>query len=124
MLYSKKLKPRYATLLFLFDPLASNNLFQDYDRTREIYQTALNIVPPKIFTFTKLWLMFAKFEVRRLRLPEARKILGTGIGLCPEPKLFQGYIDLEVDLREFDRVRRLYEKFLEVCLPLFTIRIS
>ncbi|KIJ37089.1 hypothetical protein M422DRAFT_33945 [Sphaerobolus stellatus SS14] len=86
---------------------------KDYERTREIYQTALKVVPHKHFTFAKLWLMFAKFEVRRLRLPEARKILGTGIGLCPKPKLFQGYIDLEIELREFDRVRRLYEKFLE-----------
>lgn len=74
----------------------------------------MKVVPHKHFTFAKLWLLFARFEIRRLRLPEARKILGTAIGLCPKPKLFQGYIDLEVELREFDRVRTLYEKFLEV----------
>lgn len=73
------------------------------------------MVPHKEFTFAKLWLLFARFEIRRLRLPEARKILGAAIGLCPKPKLFQGYIDLEVELREFDRVRTLYEKYLEVC---------
>jgi len=28
-------------------------------------------------------------------------------------KLFRGYIDLEIQLREFDHCRRLYEKFLE-----------
>jgi crooked neck len=87
---------------------------QDYNRTREIYQTALKVVPHKQFTFAKLWILFAKFEIRRLNLPAARKILGAGIGLCPKPALFQGYIDLEVDLREFDRVRTLYEKYLEV----------
>lgn len=27
--------------------------------------------------------------------------------------MFRGYIDLEIQLREFDRCRRLYEKFLE-----------
>ncbi|KAF8585656.1 pre-mRNA-splicing factor CLF1 [Ramaria rubella] len=86
---------------------------KDYDRTRQIYQTALKVVPHKQFTFAKLWILFAKFEVRQLRLPEARKILGAGIGICPKPALFQGYIDLEVDLREFDRVRTLYEKYLE-----------
>lgn len=71
-------------------------------------------MPHKQFTFAKLWILFAKFEIRRLRLTEARKILGAGIGICPKPALFQGYIDLEVDLREFDRVRTLYEKYLEV----------
>lgn len=86
---------------------------QEYERTRQIYQTALKVVPHKQFTFAKLWILFAKFEIRRLRLTEARKVLGAGIGICPKPALFQGYIDLEVDLREFDRVRTLYEKYLE-----------
>jgi crooked neck len=34
--------------------------------------------------------------------------------MCPKPKLFTGYIELEMRLREFDRVRTLYEKFLTV----------
>lgn len=74
--------------------------------------------------------MFARFEVRRLDLPAARKLLGAAIGMCPKEKLFKGYIQLEVDvsclihlswcivadilkLREFDRVRTLYEKYIE-----------
>ncbi|PPQ97637.1 hypothetical protein CVT26_002544 [Gymnopilus dilepis] len=86
---------------------------KDYERTRQIYQTAIRLVPHKQFTFAKLWLMFAKFEIRRLELPAARKILGTAIGMCPKEALFKGYIDLEVELREFDRARTLYEKYLE-----------
>ena len=78
--------------------------FQDYDRTREIYRTALQVVPHKQFTFAKLWLMFARFEVRRLDLPAARKLLGAAIGMCPKEKLFKGYIQLEVDVR-FDQFR-------------------
>ena len=35
------------------------------------------------------------------------------IGMCPKDKLFRGYIDLEIQLREFDNARKLYEKFLE-----------
>lgn len=35
------------------------------------------------------------------------------IGMCPKDKLFRGYIDLEIQLREFDRCRILYQKFLE-----------
>ena len=42
--------------------------------------------------------MFAKFEVRRLDLPAARKILGTAIGMCPKEALFKGYIQLEFEV--------------------------
>jgi crooked neck len=58
--------------------------------------------------------MYAKFELRRLEIQTARKILGTAIGMCPKESLFKGYIDLEIELREFDRARTLYEKYLEV----------
>lgn len=55
-------------------------------------------MPHKQFTFAKLWLMFAKFEVRRLDLAVARKILGAAIGMCPKEALFKGYIDFEVEV--------------------------
>jgi crooked neck len=86
---------------------------KDYERARQVFRTALNLVPHKQFTFAKLWNMAARFEVRQLDLPSARKILGNGIGMCPKEALFKGYIQLEMDLREFDRVRTLYEKYLE-----------
>ena len=71
---------------------------QDYERTRQIYQTAIKLVPHKVFTFAKLWLLSARFEIRRLDLPAARKILGAGIGMCPKEALFKGYIQLELDV--------------------------
>ncbi|KAH0827978.1 hypothetical protein J3R83DRAFT_3617 [Lanmaoa asiatica] len=86
---------------------------KDYERARQVYRTALNLVPHKQFTFAKLWIMTARFEVRQLDLPAARRILGNGIGMCPKEALFKGYVQLEMDLREFDRVRMLYEKYLE-----------
>lgn len=61
----------------------------------------MTLVPHKQFTFAKLWLMLAKFEIRRLDLPAARKILGTGIGMCPKEALFKGYIELEVEVLHF-----------------------
>ena len=48
--------------------------------------------------------MFAKFEVRRLELVSARKILGTAIGMCPKEALFKGYIDLEVEVSIYSKV--------------------
>ncbi|XP_077521526.1 pre-mRNA splicing factor crn [Amblyomma americanum] len=85
----------------------------DAERTREVYRACLRLLPHKTFTFAKVWLLAAYFEVRQKDLPAARKLLGTAIGLCPKDKLFRGYIDLEIQLREFDRCRILYQKFIE-----------
>ena len=47
--------------------------------------------------------MAAKFEIRRLRLDAARKILGMALGSCPKDKLFKEYIDIELQLGNVDR---------------------
>uniref|UniRef100_A0A8C5MXQ0 Crooked neck-like protein 1 n=1 Tax=Leptobrachium leishanense TaxID=445787 RepID=A0A8C5MXQ0_9ANUR len=86
---------------------------QDPDRTRQVYQACVELIPHKKFTFAKIWLMYAQFEIRQKNLPLARRALGMSIGKCPKIKLFKGYIELELQLREFDRCRKLYEKFLE-----------
>ncbi|CAH1790968.1 unnamed protein product [Owenia fusiformis] len=86
---------------------------KDADRTRQVYQACLELIPHKKFTFAKVWLLYAQFEIRQKELQKARRVLGTAIGKCPKDKLFRGYIDLEIQLREFERCRILYEKFLE-----------
>lgn len=87
---------------------------EDYERARDVYKAAVKLVPHKQFTFAKLWAAYAAFEVRRLDVVTARKIFGAAIGMCPKPKLFVKYIEMEIQLREFDRCRTLYQKFLEV----------
>ena len=57
--------------------------------------------------------MYAQFEIRQRDVKMARRILGTALGKCPKAKLFRGYIDLEIQLREFNRCRTLYDKFLQ-----------
>ena len=37
----------------------------------------------------QIWIMAAQFEIRQMRLPAARKLLGTAIGMCPKAKLFR-----------------------------------
>nr|SVE74036.1 EOG090X01R1 [Daphnia barbata] len=86
---------------------------EDYEKTRQVYDSCLKLIPHRNFTFAKMWLLYAHFEVRQKNLQLARRILGTAIGKCPKNKLFRGYIDLEIQLREFDRCRTLYEKFLQ-----------
>lgn len=60
-------------------------------------------MPHASFTFAKLWLLAAKLELRARRLPAARRILGTALGLCPKPKLFKEYIALELNLGNIER---------------------
>lgn len=85
----------------------------DAEKVREVYKACLDVIPHKSFTFAKIWLLFAQFEIRQKNLQGARKVLGTSVGKCPKNKLYRGYIDLELQLREFERCRILYEKFLE-----------
>lgn len=86
---------------------------KDPTRTRQIYETCLGLVPHDRFTFAKLWLLAAQFEVRQGRLTAARKLLGRALGTCPKDRLFDGYIDLERRLFEFTRCRTLYEKHVQ-----------
>ena len=85
---------------------------RDIDRARAIYTECLKLITHKKFTFAKIWLLKAHFEVRQSQLLSARKTLGQAIGACPKDKLFKGYIDLELKLFEFARCRTLYEKYV------------
>ena len=78
----------------------------------QVYKCCLDLIPHKVFTFAKVWLLYAQFEIRQKDANTARRALGTALGKCPKSKLFRGYIDLEIQLREFHRCRILYEKFL------------
>jgi len=48
---------------------------QDQDRTRQVYKACLDLLPHKSFTFGKIWLLYAYFEVRMKNLQQARKAL-------------------------------------------------
>ena len=85
----------------------------DVEKARQVFERCLKVIPHENFTFAKIWLMYAQFEVRQRNLSAARKILGSALGKCPKSKLFKGYIALEQQLHEFPRCRILYSKFLE-----------
>ncbi|KAJ3308740.1 Crooked neck-like protein 1 [Boothiomyces sp. JEL0838] len=86
---------------------------KDMDRTKQVYLNALKIIPHKHFTFAKIWNLYARFLVRQHELTAARKQMGKALGICPKEKIFKDYITLELSLREFDRARTLYQKYLE-----------
>lgn len=93
----------------LFEELEAH----DPERTREVFRECLKLVPHKSFSFSKIWVMAANFEIRQKRLDAARKILGLAIGLAPKEKIFKTYIEMEMQLGNIDRCRTLYEKALE-----------
>lgn len=88
-------------------------LNNNVSRVSEIYKSFLNKTSSLGFTFSKIWINYAKFEIRQNNLPMARKILGNSIGKFPKKRTFKFYIELEIKLKEFDRVRKIYEKFIE-----------
>ncbi|OAF68272.1 Pre-mRNA-splicing factor CLF1 [Intoshia linei] len=108
---SKKLWKRYVYIWIKY-AIYEEVITKEIEKSREIFNTLIDLIPHKMFTFGKVWLMYAKFELRQLNLKAARSILGRAIGMCPKSNVFQGYIDMELQLRQFDRCRILYEKYL------------
>ena len=53
---------------------------RDMERARQVYRAALELTPHKHFTFAKLWLMYAHFEIRQKELTAARRALVSAGG--------------------------------------------
>jgi len=101
---------RRYIFLFLFYAIWEEKEAKDIERARQIYDTCLKLIPHKKFTFAKVWVAKAHFEIRQGQLTAARKTLGRAIGMSPKDKIFHEYILLEKKLYEFERCRTLYEK--------------
>ena len=56
------------------------------DAVRRVYRQCLDLIPHHKFSFEKVWLLAATFELRQRNLKSARKILRTGIWKTPKPK--------------------------------------
>ncbi|KAI0136282.1 hypothetical protein BJ170DRAFT_5429 [Xylariales sp. AK1849] len=104
---------RRYVYLWVFYALWEETEAKDVERARSVYEECLKLIPHKSFTFAKIWLMKAQFEIRQGQLTAARKTLGLAIGKYPKDKLFKGYVELEMKLYEFVRCRTLYEKHIE-----------
>lgn len=100
-------------------------LFEEFEllnieSARSIWNRCIKVIPHEKFTFGKVWIHFAEFEIRndeQNEVTKARKILGKSIGMTstykPKNKIFRYYIGLEKKLGEWERCRKLYEKWLE-----------
>lgn len=111
-LKEKKYWRRYI-FLWLNYAVFEEDIAKHIDRTNEIYKKLLEIIPHKLFTFTKVWILYAHFYIRCKNLDAARKVFGMSIGICPKEKIFTAYIELELQLGNIDRCRTIYEKMIE-----------
>lgn len=72
------------------------------------------MVPHAEFTFAKLWIQYGMFLVRQKELSKARQVFGQSIGKCPRPKVFKAYAELEMQLGEIERCRKIFEKQVDL----------
>lgn len=107
----KKYWRRYVFLWINYAVYEEYNA-KDFDRAREIYKKALEIIPHGKFTFSKIWILYAHFYIRMKNLEQARKVFGMSIAKCPREKIFKAYIELELQLGNVDKCRQIYEKFI------------
>uniref|UniRef100_A0A8C2FFE1 Crooked neck pre-mRNA splicing factor 1 n=1 Tax=Cyprinus carpio TaxID=7962 RepID=A0A8C2FFE1_CYPCA len=90
---------------------------KDPERTRQVYQACLELIPHKKFTFAKIWLLYAQFEIRQKNLQNARRhnftflSLSTVIGSFRV--LWKSYIDFEIEQEEYENTRGLYKRLLQ-----------
>lgn len=113
-LTAEKTHWRRYIYLWLNHAVFEETVGQDTDKTKEVYKNVLDIIPHEKFTFSKVWILYAQFLLRQKDLTAARKVMGLAIGKCPRKKLFKFYIDLEMQLLEFDRCRKIHERQIQV----------
>lgn len=96
----------------------------DINAARNIWNECLSIIPHKQFILGKAWVGLADFELRNNTdedgLAKFRKVMGRALGqmnkLGPKKNILQHYIATEKKLAEWDRVRQIYQKWLECAL--------
>lgn len=54
---------------------------RDIERVRAIYRELLKLIPHRVFSFAKIWIMFAHFEIRQRNLKGARQVFGQALGM-------------------------------------------
>ena len=113
LVIDKKHWSRYI-YLWLYYAVYEEEVAQDIDRARAVYEQAIKIVPHESFTFSKLWISYASYLIRRMDILGTRKLLGRALGMCPKKKQFKFYIDLEMQLGEIERCRKIFERQIQV----------
>lgn len=111
--FHKKDSWRRYIFIWIYYACFEELVMKDTERASQIMELCLTLIPHTEFTFAKIWLHAAKLQIRRGDIDECRRILDRSLSTCPKRKLFKEYIELEIQLREFDNCRKLYTAFLK-----------
>ena len=99
--------------MWIYYAVFEEMIMKDTKRASKVYETCLQIIPHKSFSFAKVWIHAAHLHIRRKDLQSARKVLGRAIGMCGKERIYMEYIHLEQALGEIDRCRTLYTQYLK-----------
>lgn len=93
----------------IFEEVVANDLL----RAVNIMKAAIDLTMKHKLSFSKLWIHLANIYLRQEDVTLCRKTYGKAIGMQPKPKTFKCYLELESRLKEYDRCRIIYQKFIE-----------
>ena len=108
----KKYWKRYVYLWInyaLYEECVCNNI----EVTEEIYKNILDLIPHKEFTFSKVWILATNFYIRQKNIDKARKLFGISMGMCPKKKVIDSYINIELQLGNNDRVKKIFQSYIQ-----------
>ena len=108
----KKYWKRYVYLWInyaLYEECVCNNI----KVTEEIYKNILDLIPHKEFTFSKVWILATNFYIRQKNIERVRKLFGISMGLCPRKKIIDSYINIELQLGNNDRVKKIFQNYIQ-----------
>ena len=76
------------------------------------------LVPLKNFTFSKVWILYAKHLIRNSSTSIFenlgwKSVLYQSIHLFPKKATFKGFIKLLLEMKDFDSARDVYDKYLQ-----------
>jgi len=99
----------------IFEELTAKNI----TRARQVYHGCLELLRSEEYSapsinFSKIWIMFAHFEIRQHNIEDARNILNAAINIIPKDKIFKEFIKVELSMGNIEIVRQLFQKQLEL----------
>ena len=71
------------------------------------------MIPHKEFTFSKVWILATNFYIRQKNIDKARKLFGISMGMCPKKKVIDSYINIELQLGNNDRVKKIFQSYIQ-----------
>ncbi|KAH0793706.1 crooked neck-like protein 1 [Histomonas meleagridis] len=110
----KKEKQQWSkyVLLCINFAIFEEKIAKNPENARNVYHNIISLVPHKKFTFSRLWILYAYFEIRQKNIQTARLALGHAIGTCPRPAIFDAYIEIEIMMGEKENVRKLFKQYI------------